>query len=214
MKITIFISDPNCWFTPWAHQLHDQLIKENHQVTFVYKKEDVCEGDIAFYISCYVIIPPKILALHKYNLVCHPSDLPKGRGMSPLTWQILEGKNDIVLTLFEAAEKVDAGKIYLQEIMHFNGTELNEELKRKQGDSTLNLCMQFVQQYSSITSREQVGEPTFYAWRKPEDSKLDIHKTIAEQFNLLRVVDNERYPAYFEYLGKKYILKIYTDASS
>lgn len=211
MKITIFISDAHCWFTPWAHQLHDQLVKENHEVSFVYKKEDIQAGDIAFYISCYVIIPKKILALHKHNLVCHPSDLPKGRGMSPLTWQILEGKNNIVLTLFEAAEKVDAGKIYLQETMHFDGTELNEELKQKQGDSTLALCMQFIHQYPNITAREQVGEPTFYSWRKPEDSKLDINKTIAEQFNLLRVVDNERYPAFFEHQGKKYLLKIYSN---
>lgn len=210
MKITIFLSDPNCWFTPWAQQLYDLLTQEKHDVAFAYKKEEIKEGDIAFYISCYVIIPPKILALHKHNLVCHPSDLPKGRGMSPLTWQILEGKNDIVLTLFEAAEKVDAGKIYLQETMHFDGTELNDDLKKRQGDETLALCIKFIHQYPDISAREQTGEPTFYAWRKPDDSKLDVNKTIAEQFNLLRVVDNERYPAYFEYLGKKYMLKIYS----
>ena len=55
----------------------------------------------------------------------------------------------------------------------------------------------------------QSGCPTFYGRRTPKDSQLDVNKTIAEQFNLLRVCDNLRYPAYFEYMGNKYILKIF-----
>ena len=37
---------------------------------------------------------------------------------------------------------------------------------------------------------------------------LDPNKTIVEQFNLLRIVDNDRYPAYFNWLGQDYIMKI------
>jgi methionyl-tRNA formyltransferase len=47
--------------------------------------------------------------------------------------------------------------------------------------------------------------------RTSKDSKLNMNKTIKNQFNLLRIVDNERYPAYFIYNNKKYILKIYED---
>ena len=43
---------------------------------------------------------------------------------------------------------------------------------------------------------------------KSEDSLLDFNKTITEQFNLLRVVDNDKYPAFFENQGEKYFLKI------
>ena len=39
-------------------------------------------------------------------------------------------------------------------------------------------------------------------------NKLDIDKTIRDQFQLLRIVDNEKYPAYFELNGCKYILRI------
>ena len=35
-----------------------------------------------------------------------------------------------------------------------------------------------------------------------------MSKSIDEQFNLLRVCDNERYPAFFYKDGVKYILKI------
>ena len=42
-----------------------------------------------------------------------------------------------------------------------------------------------------------------------EGSELDINKSIKSQFNMLRVVDNERYPAFFSHKKKKYIIKIY-----
>jgi methionyl-tRNA formyltransferase len=54
----------------------------------------------------------------------------------------------------------------------------------------------------------QSGESSFYPKRSPADSMIDINKTIIEQFNLLRIVDNERYPAYFDWLGKRYYLRI------
>ena len=41
--------------------------------------------------------------------------------------------------------------------------------------------------------------------------ELNVSKTIKEQFNLLRVCDNERYPAFFYLNNKKYIIKIYGD---
>ena len=43
------------------------------------------------------------------------------------------------------------------------------------------------------------------------DTYLDTNKTIKEQFNLLRISDNKRYPARFKIEGKDYILKIYKD---
>jgi len=38
----------------------------------------------------------------------------------------------------------------------------------------------------------------------PVDSKIDVNKSISEQFNLLRMTDNERYPCYFDYKGHRY----------
>ena len=55
----------------------------------------------------------------------------------------------------------------------------------------------------------QKGKITNYRRRKPTDSKLNINKSLKEQFNLLRIVDNKKYPAYFEYKDQKYILKIF-----
>ena len=210
MKITIFINEPHGWFLPWAEQLKMALEKKQHEVDLVHDVQDIKQGDIAFYLACTVMISEKKLTLHQHNLVCHPSKLPEGRGMSPLTWEILAGRNEIFMTLFEAVKAMDAGDIYYQDVLHFEGHELNDELKDAQGRKTVELCLRFVNDYpAGVKGIPQEGEPTFYRRRKPEDSQLDVNKTIAEQFDLLRVVDNERYPAYVEYRGHKYLIKIF-----
>jgi len=58
---------------------------------------------------------------------------------------------------------------------------------------------------------KQEGDSTYYQRRTISDSQIDPHKTIADQFELLRVVDNERYPAFFRYRDSRYTIKIYKD---
>ena len=69
-------------------------------------------GDVAFYLSFGQTVPVVILSRNNHYLVVHESALPHGKGWSPLTCQILEGKNEIPITLFEAEELVDSGKIF------------------------------------------------------------------------------------------------------
>ena len=48
--------------------------------------------DAVVMLSYYKILPDKFLNICKYNFVVHESDLPKGRGFSPLYKQIQIGK--------------------------------------------------------------------------------------------------------------------------
>ena len=146
----------------------------------------------------------------RHNLVVHESALPVGKGWSPLTWKLLEGKNKIPVTLIEADDQVDSGDIYLQQEIYFEGHELVHELRQKQARATIELCRRFVKEYPVILEqrRKQTGQETFYPRRWPKDSRLDPDKNLREQFNLLRVVDNDRYPAFFELNDQKYLIKI------
>lgn len=49
---------------------------------------------------------------------------------------------------------------------------------------------------------------TYFRRRTPHDSRVDPHKTIAEQFDLIRVCDPVRFPAFFEFRGNRYKLKL------
>ena len=116
--------------------------------------------------------------------------------------------------MIEASSKVDNGDIYMQEILELTNYELNEELRDKQAKMIIRMCTEFVNNYEQYkTPVNQNGDKSFYKKRDKKDSKLNIDKTIRDQFNLLRVVNNSDYPAYFELDGNRYILKIELDNS-
>lgn len=207
MLVQLLIDNPDSWIVPYATSLKDILTEMGYRVLVFSKHRDVQEGDVLILLSCERIFSS--LSLNKYNLVIHESALPQGKGWSPLTWQVLEGKDEIPVTLFEATDSVDSGRIYGQLFIQLDGTELNSELKHKQGLATIDLIVDFFKKYPNIIGKEQEGKETFYPKRTVKDSELILYKTIEEQFNLLRVVDNERYPAFFIKNGVKYILKIY-----
>ena len=206
MLVQLLVDNPDSWIVPYVVKLKEDIIKQfNFSVNLIYKHEDVIKGEVLCLLSCEKIF--KKLNYNNYNLVIHESDLPLGKGWSPLTWQVLEGKNEIPVTLFEAAESVDAGEIYAKEYIKLNGSELLPEIKDQQGKITIKLILSFLKNFP-MKGKKQVGEATFYDRRKAEHSELDIDKSIADQFNLLRVCDNERYPAYFSYRGSEYKILI------
>ncbi|MDD2541973.1 MAG: formyltransferase family protein [Desulfuromonadaceae bacterium] len=204
------LSDFDGWILPYLHELIRDWCSAGHHVTLSHTIQDATHADFCFCLSFSQILPDSILKKYKHTLIVHESDLPQGRGWAPMTWQILEGKNRIPITLLEATAKIDAGPIYLQEWIELNGTELNSEWRKLQAQATQRLCKTWAESYPSIArcGREQIGEGTIYPRRRPEDSQLDPAKSLAEQFDLLRVVDNLRYPAYFEYRGERYKLLV------
>jgi methionyl-tRNA formyltransferase len=212
MNITILTDNPNSWIIPYIEDLKKDL--SEHNITHIFKTSDIVGGDIMLVLSCEKILKTEYLSLHKSNVVVHPSKVPLGKGWSPLAWQVLEGSNNIPVSLFEAVEAVDAGDVYIVDYIKLEGHELNDEIKHQQGLLTMKMVKKYIDEFELITGVPQSGEETFYARRKQKENELDVNKTIIEQFNLFRVVDNERYPAHFNLNGKKYILKIYKDDES
>jgi methionyl-tRNA formyltransferase len=215
LVITI-ISDISSWINKFIPEFSAFIKKEGHQALTKHNINEIEEGDLVFYLGCSQIVTPEISSLNKHNLVVHESAIPEGKGWSPLTWQILEGKSEIPISLFEAAREIDSGVVYLQDIMKFKGHELVEELRSIQAEFTIKLCREFISRYPEIVKlgKVQQGTSTFYKKRKLESSELDINKSIKEQFDLLRVVDNIRYPAFFEYKNCRYYLSIEKEISA
>lgn len=205
MKIAILTS-PNQWFIPYAKDFSQ---KQNIPLFLSPKK--IKDFDIVFILSYHKILDKSFLKQNKHNLVIHGSNLPQGKGWAPLFHQVLEGKNEICFSLFEADEKVDAGVIYLQKILYLNGLELYEELREKQALMYFELCLEFLKLYPNLEAKKQEGKESFYPKRSPKDSELSIQKSLGEQFNLLRICSNDEFPAFFYKNGKKFILKIYTE---
>ena len=209
MNITILVDDKSSWFVPYAQLLKEIFKSFGEDAEIAYKQEDVHSGDICFLLSCTKVVTKLFMEKNRHNIVVHASDLPRGKGFSPLSWQVMEGQNEIILTLFEINEKVDAGPYYIKRSLYFDGTELINELRRKMAGEIISMCLKYVNEEEALKPIEQKGEETFYRKLTLDDNRLAINDTLAKQFNKLRVADNERYPAWFSYRGREYIIKIY-----
>lgn len=186
-----------------------QKYKFTHKIELVQSKQDLSGGDILFLISCSELINQHVRDSYKATLVIHASNLPLGRGWSPHIWQLLEDKKEIFVTMLEAEDKVDSGAIWAQRILRFEGHELYDEINDKLFALETELMDLAVANFNNISPEPQRAiEPTFYRKRTPEDSRIDPDKSITEQFNLLRVSDPERFPAFFELFGYRYRIKI------
>lgn len=206
-SITVLV-DNDSWIIPYARKLVAILREKGLDAAFADSADKVRVGWINFMLGCTRIVSDDVLQRNQHNLVVHESDLPEGRGFAPMAWQILHGKRQIPICLLEASDAVDAGDVWIRDVIELNGTELCEEWRALQGEKTVQLCLRFVNEYKVLVPVKQEGAPSWYARRRPADSRLDINKSVRDQFNLLRVVDNERYPAYFEIDGQVYTLQI------
>jgi len=209
----LVLSDVKSWINPTVELLMSHWEGSGHEIFWAHEIKDAPVADFCFCLSFSKILPKEVRDHFRHTLVVHASDLPSGKGWSPLTWQILEGKNRIPVTLFEAQDSIDSGPIYAQRIISFVGYELIDSLRKKLANATYELCSWFVSTYplSADQAKNQNGTESFYPRRGPEDSRLDVNKTIAEQFNLFRVVDNQSYPAFFEWKGRRFVLSVADD---
>ena len=204
MKIDILCTDEEHPVFSLLQEWQDSK-KIEHEIGLASNKTGLSGGDILFLVSCSEVIDSNIRSRYKVSLVLHASDLPEGRGWSPHIWQILEGKNTITMTLLEAEDKVDSGVIWAQHKINFNGNELVDEINSALFDAEIQLMNFAIDNYGAVKVRTQDGtSPTYYPKRSPKDSRIDPHKSIVEQFNILRVSDPVRYPAFFDHLGSRY----------
>ncbi len=203
------VAEPQGWFVPYVRQFAEELRSRGHDARVVSSYDDIPSGtEISFFLGCTRVATPEQLARSRHNVVIHQSALPEGRGWSPLSWQVLEGKREIPVTAFEAAPGVDEGDVYLRGVIRLEGHELCEELRELQARSDVDLALELVGLYPNLVASRQSGAPTYYERRTPVDNRLDPERSLAEQFDLLRICDNDRYPAFFELRGHRYVLKI------
>ena len=209
LKITI-LCDRGNWVEPYAWKLWN-IYGDDFEIRVTRNAKDLPGGDVCFYFNVQEIISKEHRAKYTKNVVIHASDLPKDRGWSPYIHKVLRGENSFPVTLLEAEDKVDSGVIYLQEPVKLEGHELLDEIRAKIGEAIIRACSKFVEALLTLRGKPQSGEPTYCPKRSPEDSRIDPAKPLEDQFDLLRCVDNDRFPAWFESRGWVYRLAITKD---
>lgn len=205
--VSILCTDPAHPVMPWLRAwVGDQA--DTAKVSLCHSSTELVGGDFLFLVSCHQIIGSPVRDLFRRTLVLHASNLPQGRGMSPHVWQVLRGADRLCVSLLNAEDALDSGDIWHQADVSLDGTELHEEIHRKLFAAELELMSWALANCDVAAPRKQVGEPSHFRKRTPADSQVDPARPLAEFFDLLRVADPERYPAFFEMRGCKYRIRI------
>ena len=209
MNITLLCSDEK---HPVNAYMEDWMVNDGqkHSVSLARKKSEASGGDILFLISCTEILADQDRARYRACLVLHASDLPNGRGWSPHVWELAQGAEGITLCLLEAEDKVDSGRIWQKTYIPVPKHALWDEINHLLFQAEVQLIKFAVENFNTIAPWSQANEAhaTYYPRRTPKNSEIHAGKSISEQFDLIRVCDPNRFPAYFYHLGQRYLLKL------
>lgn len=131
------------------------------------------------------------------SVIFHMTDLPYGRGGSPLQNLILAGHKKTKLSAIVCDENLDAGDIYLKRDLALDGTA-SEIYSRAAG-----VIREMVEEIvlTNPTPEAQKGEVVEFRRRKPEESRLPETHTPEALYDFIRMLDAEGYPRAYVTVG-------------
>jgi methionyl-tRNA formyltransferase len=138
--------------------------------------------------------------VEKYECVCfHMTDLPYGRGGSPLQNLIERGHRETMLTALRMVHQMDAGPVYIKRPLSLEGNA--EEIYLRAGRLSFDMIFDIIS--NQILPENQTGEPINFKRRTPEQSKIPVDlPDLMRLHDFIRMLDAEGYPhAFIDYGG-------------
>lgn len=123
----------------------------------------------------------------------HMTDLPYGRGGSPLQNLIKAGHKDTVLTAFRVEPGMDVGPVYVKEPLDLSGSALDIFVRAS------HLSWDIIKKIitSNPVPTPQTGAVVQFSRRKPSDSSLPKQENIEVLYDHIRMLDAPGYPPAF-----------------
>ena len=131
-------------------------------------------------------------------IVFHMTDLPFGRGGTPLQNLISRGFTETKISALKCTKEIDAGPIYLKRSLSLEGTA--QEIYERASVIIADMIYEIVKE--KITPVEQSGDPVVFERRKPEEGNLIQSKNIEAAYDLIRMLDADGYPHAFVEVGE------------
>jgi methionyl-tRNA formyltransferase len=127
------------------------------------------------------------------------TDLPYGRGGSPLQNLIVRGIEETMISAIQVEEGIDTGDIYLKEKLTLNGTA--DEIFIRASEIIFNKMIPRIINSKLIPIKQQ-GKVVEFKRRKPYESEILSNFDINQIYNYIRMLDGEGYPKAFIKFGK------------
>jgi methionyl-tRNA formyltransferase len=138
------------------------------------------------------IVPDEII--NNFECVCfHSSDVPYGRGGSPIQNLIIRGHKETKISALKMVKELDAGPVYCKRPLSLEGSaqDIYESSALIIAD-----MMQWIAANES-TPLEQEGVPVVFKRRGGDDNILPLEGQLEELYNHIRMLDAETYPSSF-----------------
>ena len=176
-----------------GHTFH--LITRTEELT--YDRLQAISPRYVFFPHWSRIIPGEIHEAFEC-VIFHMTDLPYGRGGSPLQNLILRGHQETRISALRCIAELDAGPIYMKQPLSLEGSA--SEIFLRAADLVQQMIEEIVR--TEPLPKPQDGEPTVFRRRTPEQSNLREANlgTLKEFFDFIRMLDAPTYPlAYIEH---------------
>lgn len=135
------------------------------------------------------------------SIIFHMTDVPFGRGGSPLQNLVMRGVETTRLSALRCVADLDAGPVYLKRDLSTLGTA--EEVFLRAARLMEAMIVDIVAQ--RIIPTPQSGEVTVFRRRTPADGNLVPAANLDVAYDMIRMLDGEGYPpAFLETGGLRY----------
>ena len=124
--------------------------------------------------------------------------LPKGRGRSPINWELIAGKDRFISHMFRLEPDADSGEIFDHFIFDINDFDDCKTVYYKASISMRRMLERTVPKIINGTpsGKTQEGEPTFFPKRSQKDGRIDWSMGTIQIHNWVRALTRP-YPGAF-----------------
>jgi len=184
---------------PWSIDAYENFCGDLPNWFLITKKEELTLDLIDKINPRYIFFPhwnwivPKDI-LDKYESVCfHMTDVPYGRGGSPLQNLIVRGHKETQLTALKMSEHLDAGPVYLKEPLSLHGSA--QDIFYRAAFKIMELIEKI--SINTPVPEKQKGDVTTFKRRSPAESEIVEDLNLEQLYDFIRMLDAETYPKAF-----------------
>ncbi len=190
---------------PWSREVFEEVVRHYPgQWHYIDSPEELMSEKLQALDPRYIFFPhwswkvPQEI-IEAYECVAfHMTDLPYGRGGTPLQNLILRGHRETKLTAFRMTTEFDAGPVYLKEDLDLSGNA--EDIYRRTSSLAAAMIRHLIDEEPDPFPQE--GDVVEFKRRRPEESEIPEVGSLSELHDFVRMLDAEGYPRAFFVRGR------------
>ncbi len=199
----IIIATLKSWNIERTHEF-ERKYGGSHEIAIYTRRDELSIDNVRSFKPDYIFLPhwsyiiPNEITDNWECVVFHMTDLPFGRGGSPLQNLIVRGFKETKLSAIRVTQTLDGGPVYMKRPVSLAGSA--QEIYVRCSDIIFNEMMpQFLE--GGLVPKPQEGEPVVFKRRKPDDGKITPDMKLETIYDYIRMLDAEGYPRAFIEFG-------------